>query len=224
MAMSFYTNGFLRKTSSDKWAGVLKWKDPEGNWRQLTRTFTTDREESEGMMADWRALMEAGASPAAEDPVANAGPTVEEVARSMLAAQLARKRIEQSTYDTQIAYSERDLFPELGSTPIASLTSRRVQAWVDGLCLRMSPGSASVPYAVLAKALSGAERTGSIARNPLVGVDPPRRPRPSRAYLTETSALLLENALDSRWGAESGMALAVRLALYAGLRAGDAAR
>ena len=222
--MSLYTQGFLRTSSSGKFVGVLKYRDPEGSWRQVTKTFGHDREAAERDLVEWRERMEAGAGPAAADPAGDGaayGPTVEEAVRALLASQLARGRIERSTHDTQLAYSERDLFPELGSTPLSTLTTGRVQSWLDALCERVSPGSASIPYAVLAKTFALEERAGRIARNPLAGVDPPRQPHPGRAFLPDTSVVLLERAVDETWGPGSALALAVRLALYAGLRAGE---
>ena len=211
------TNGFLRKSPSGKWVGVLKYRDPEGEWRQVTKTLSADREESELMLAQWRGRMSGGAGAGAR----GAGPTVEEAVRSCLAAQLARGGIERSTHDAQLACAQRYLFPDLGGTDAGSLRARDIQAWSDRLCLRVSTGTARIALSALGKALARLERDGEIDASPMPGVEPPARPAPSRAYLPDGACALLEEALDSEWGPSDPRSLAARLALHAGLRAGE---
>ena len=227
-----YTRGFLRKAPSGKFVGVLKYKDPTDQWRQVTKTFTHDRSDSERMLIEWYTRMEsnhrpgsrgASISPEASDtslPEIET-PTVEEAVRNCLAAQLARGRIEQSTHDTQLAYAERCIFPEIGRVSLACLTAADAQAWIDRMCLNISPGSARIPYSTLRKTCDRAVRGGMIASNPLATVDPPTRKRPSRAYLPPTSVALLESAAEQHWGLAHPFTCAMKLALYAGLRAGE---
>lgn len=226
-----YTRGFLRRLPSGKYVGVLKYKDPTDQWRQVTKTFTMDHNASEQMLEEWYKQMEAGQrdandaagklDPPITDKLDLVSPTIENAVRECLDAQLARGRIERSTRDTQLAYAERRIFPELGSTPLAELATTDAQAWVDRMCLDISPGSARIPYSTLRKTYDRAVRGGLIAANPLTGVDPPTRVRPSRTYLPPNSVTLLERTADERWGATHPFTCAMRLALYAGLRAGE---
>ena len=233
----FYTNGFLRLSSSGKWVGVLKYRDPTGQWRQVTKTFVANRDESEKMLTLWRQDMENSRSPlnidmrlrtsiaqqrtCALSDGSPLGPSVEEAVRSTLTSQLARERIERSTYDMQIAYCERDLFPVLGSIAIGVLSPADVQKWLDALCTRTSAGSARVPYTTLSKALAASARAGIIAENPLTRVEKPPRPRPRRVYLPRDQIALLEDAIIDCWGPTHAYTCATQLALRAGLRVGE---
>ena len=183
--MTGYTAGFLRMTASGRWAGVLKYKDGCGQWRQVTKAFSADRAESEAAMAAWRAAM---AAPGAGGGAGSGGgPSVEDAVRSCLAAQLARGRIERSTHDAQLACAERHLFGELGAVPLASLTPAAAQEWSDALCLGTSPSEARRALSVLRKSCSRAARAGLLEGDPLAGVEAPPAPRPSRAYLPPAS-------------------------------------
>ncbi|MBQ9002286.1 MAG: site-specific integrase [Eggerthellaceae bacterium] len=226
-----YTRGFLRKSSSGKFVGVLKYKDPTNQWRQVTKTFTSDRDISEKMLVEWYVLMEdkgqnnemrSSAFEFLGEPSSERNSiSIEEAVRECLDTQLARGRIERSTHDTQLAYAERCIFPEIGSTPLERLTSADAQAWIDRMCLSISPGSARIPYSTLRKTFDRAVRSGMLPSNPLASVDPPTRVRPSRAYLPPSSVELLENAAAECWGPAHAFTCAVKLALYAGLRVGE---
>ena len=226
-----YTRGFLRQSSSGKFVGVLKYKDPTNQWRQVTKTFTSDRNASEKMLVEWYVQMEDQKQESlscssnfelSKDSSDEMDLTsIEQAVRECLAAQLARGQIERSTHDTQLAYAERCIFPEIGNTPLARLTAADAQAWIDRMCLNISPGSARIPYSTLRKTFERAVRSGVLSGNPLASVDPPTRVRPSRAYLPPTSVELLERAADEFWGPAHAFTCAVKLALFAGLRVGE---
>ncbi|MBQ9002287.1 MAG: site-specific integrase, partial [Eggerthellaceae bacterium] len=213
-----YSPGFLRISSSGKWVGVLKYRDIDGKWRQKTHTFTRNRAESEKALSQWREQLTGEHITPSSTAKTH---TVEQAVRACLNAQLARKRIEQSTYATQLAYAERSVFPKLGEIPLAALTPDTVQKWVDELCLEMSAGSVRLAYGVLHKTCSRAATRRELAENPLDRIELPAKTRPKRAFLPETSIALLEKALSSEWGQGHPRSCAVTLALHAGLRAGE---
>lgn len=234
----YYSKGFLRRSSSGKFVGVLKYRDPEGSWRQITKTFTSDRGESEDMLASWRSTMEVAAIPSSLSShdyrigmraassargvcLDEIAPTVEEAVRACLSAQLARGAIERSTHDTQLSYAQRDLFPILGQLPLNHLTTEIAQMWIDSLCSRVSPSSARIPYSTLNKTCALAVRRGILPVNPIVATDSPQRSYPERSFLLPSTVSHLECAITREWGDDNPLSLAVRLGLYAGLRAGE---
>lgn len=85
------------------------------------------------------------------------------------------------------------VIPTIGSVRMTELRPAGVQATIDGVLRRRSPGTAVNAYRVLSEMLAEAVRWGVIATNPAAAIRPPRAPRPKlHVPDQETCSAILE--------------------------------
>lgn len=114
--------------------------------------------------------------------------------------------------------AEHQIYPELGSALAASLTTPRLQHWVDGLHRSgLAPTTIRFAVTVLKIALREAAAIGLIPANPAVGLRlPAQRRAPSPTWsLDEASRVIAAVADEPMWNA------LYRLALASGMRSGE---
>jgi hypothetical protein len=105
------------------------------------------------------------------------GPTLADWLPDWLAGKAASKPSTRASYR---AHTEKYLIPMLGGIRLRDLSAQHIQAWHrDLLDAGVTPATIARIHATLSSALSTARRQGLIDRNPLSGVELPRR-RPFR--------------------------------------------
>lgn len=130
----------------------------------------------------------------------------------------AKPSVRPKTYVSYEQIVRIHLNPELGRIPLAKLTPRDVQAFINRkLAAGLSPRTVDYCRAVLRRALNQALRWGLVARNVATLVDPPKQSRPSPRFLTPAEArVFLETVKGDRLEVLYTVALAI------GLRQGEA--
>lgn len=124
------------------------------------------------------------------------------------------RRVSPRTIETYAMTVEQHIIPALGGLKLASVTARRIQAWVDAD--PGAPRTVMLHHSVLRRALNVAVRQRLLEYNPAMAVDLPR-PRTDVARplsLDEAHRLLVatrEDRLHALW----------RLAIVTGLRQGE---
>jgi integrase len=124
------------------------------------------------------------------------------------------RRIRPRTLDHYAMIVETHIIPDLGGIRLASLTARRIQAWVDAD--PASPRTVHHHRAVLRRALNVAVRQRLLPWNPAMAVELPRVTGDHADPLTlEEARRLIEATKDDRLG------VLWRLAIVTGLRQGE---
>lgn len=144
--------------------------------------------------------------------------TLAEWLRSWIASlrESKRKRIAPTTLRHYEMIVEQHIIPAMGVLPIAKVTERRIQAWLDA-----DPGSPRTIHhhrAVLRAALNRAVRQQILPRNPAAGRSvelPDATFRGSRPLTADEAHRLLEATEGTRWHA------LWRTAIASGLRLGE---
>lgn len=122
-----------------------------------------------------------------------------------------RQRVRPRTLDHYTLIVERHIIPALGRYPLAAVTPRRIQAWLDAD--EGSPQTIRHHHAVLRRALNVAAKQRLLAYNPTAGVELPRPDWTGGQPLTADEARRLLGATQS-----DRLHALWRLALVTGLR------
>lgn len=187
-----------------RWYAVIDARrQADGQRRQITRTFDTQREAHA-----WLASM------SAELAESDQGPSVTDWLQSWLADQPFTKP---STLATYRCHVERHIIPLLGATPVADLSNSSVDGFVVALVDRgLAPATVHRVVATLRSALGSAVRSGLITSNPVRGVRLPSVPaRPHAVWTVEQAREFLAHCSDDAVG------VLLRLALLTGMRRGE---
>ncbi|MGC0274871.1 tyrosine-type recombinase/integrase [Pseudactinotalea sp. Z1739] len=130
---------------------------------------------------------------------------------------VAPKRVRPNSLVRYEAIARLHLIPVLGSAPLATLSTRDVQATIQILVRAgKSPSIIRQCRKLLSSALSEAVRTGLILRNPCQHVRiPTYKPKPIRPWDAEEAAAFLAATTNHRWYA------GFVILLFYGLREGE---
>ncbi len=207
-------SAYVRKGRNGRVRAVIVTEDG----RYVSRTLaSTDELGARRELAEWRSRVEAGADPrgCAESPVAC------EYAESMVERLYESGSIEAST-EADYRKSLRRLRQALGDVRLSGLTAGVAQACVSSLLASgLSSSSVNKACALLSQTCREAIRDGLMDSSPMDSVRHPKR-RADRSvvnYLPEEGRELLKEML-SRW-AVTPLTVAIRIAMYAGLREGE---
>lgn len=201
MAQGHVYRRTLQGGRPSKWYAVLDVPSPGGR-KQVTKSFPSRKEAQL-----WLASMTVTRTEPKGTPLAEYLPR-------WLAGKAGVKASTKASYRMHV---ERYLVPMVGHLEVQRLTPHDIQSWHrDLLEAGIDPASIARIHATLSSALGTAKRQGLLQRNPLAGVELPRR-RPYRrsVWTDEEASVFLSSvrgdALEGLW----------RLALLGGLRRGE---
>jgi len=159
--------------------------------------------------------------------------TVGTYARAWLRAMRLKDDVAPSTHARYSSLLLGSLDEHLGGTPLQDLTGRDIDAYylwaleheetrrkdADGKPVMVSPATVAKRHQALKMMLKDAVVKREIAHNPADDASPPKRRRPEGVAFTLPEARLVLSACEAAMTPED--ALAVRVALFTGLRIGE---
>lgn len=219
----YYTSGSVKRRKDRKgkpWQGVLKYKDAQGKWRLLRKTFKEAETygDAQNALAEWRKEMEQ----LAQEELKRAKPakTVGDAVREYLNVQRGLGKLSTSTYQKQLRKLELNIEPYFENKDFYRLTRTEVSEYVRNLAAKYKPQSVRTIYAILSKTYKEAMRNEEITTNPCSFVVLPEVGRPQINDLDKDGRRKFRTAMSaldkSDWRYVAGM-----LAYYAGLRASE---
>jgi integrase len=202
-------SAYLKKRGK-RFQGVLSWKDGE-KWRQTTRMLqSTTKTAARRELTKWQEEEEK------KESAAHGNSSTVLYVRSFIGGLEKSHRIEPSTvkdYRKTLRVIERSL----GDAQLSTLTSKDVQHWEEDLVHSgLSPVSVGKAHRLLKEALSHAVDVGDLRVNPVAAVRPPKRPASRPNALDDQSRKRLVATINGI--GDSRLTIAIRLALYCGLR------
>lgn len=210
--------GSLRQRGSDSWQlRVHVGRDVEtGRKRYVERTFRGSKREADRALA---ALVSEAESLAR---VSNHGQTVERLLHEWL--DHAAPSLSPRTVLVTRGYIDSTISPQLGSIPVAKLTTQEIDRFyrrlltVGGPRVKYSPATIRRVHGILRRALSQGVRWGWIMRNPAAEASPPRVPvKELKPPSPEEVARLFQLASE----ANPRLAMLLVLAASTGARRGE---
>lgn len=206
--------------------GILRYKDSNGIWRQITKSFDTPRKkEAKQLLKEWYEEMEKAAAVNPDIPASKQknmlGVTVKEAVTEFLDLQHTTKKLEDSTYQTQMFYARKHIFPDLGHEVFKDVDWRTIQDWETRLREKLSENTVGICHSILRKTYKNAYISEEIPSNPFEYVTPPKKVKTPINYLDNTGKKRLEIAVRTRWDEGSDFYTAIMLALYSGMRSSE---
>jgi integrase len=123
-----------------------------------------------------------------------------------------------STRARDRSYFDSLILPRFGTTPLAAIRQRDVQAWVADLSARgFAPATVVKAYQLLGRTMTAAVNADMLARSPCRAVRLPRVEREEMRFLTPAEVARLADVIDPRYRA------LVLVGAYGGLRMGELA-
>jgi integrase len=123
-----------------------------------------------------------------------------------------------STRARDRSYFNSMVLPRFGTTPLAAIKQRDVQAWVADLRARgFAPATVVKAYQLLGRTMTAAVNADMIARSPCRAVRLPKVEREEMRFLTPAEVARLAGVINSRYRA------LVLVGAYGGLRIGELA-
>lgn len=169
----FYASGGVRqlKTKGKPWQGYLKYKTPDGTWKQVTKMLDgTGKRDAERLLCEWQEEMEHRAEVSvvkdAKQIKKSVGNTVAEEVSAYLDEQLADGTLEKSSYSMQVRALRRQIAPYFADIRFEDLTRAQVKAWVAKQLETYAQKTVEVHFAVLAKTYAHAVAEDRLAYNP----------------------------------------------------------
>jgi integrase len=123
-----------------------------------------------------------------------------------------------STRARDRSYFDSLILPRFGTTPLAAIRQRDVQAWVADLSVRgFAPATVVKAYQLLGRMMTAAVNADMLARSPCRAVRLPRLEREEMRFLTPAEVARLADVIDP------GYRALVLVGAYGGLRMGELA-
>lgn len=217
-----YENSFLRQAKSGTWRGVLKYRDSQGNWKQLSKTLeATGKRAALKELQAWRnemeELHEALAIERESDVAKKTEETIEEYVSRYIRGKI--NSVERSTLSGYQVLLRRQIAPFLGSLSIDDVTPDMVQEWLNELSNSYNPITVKKAFILFKSAMTQAVERDILSKNPTRTVNPPKLPSSKPNALTEQERATVIGLLSTpNLSAEM---LGVKIALYTGLREGE---
>ena len=222
--MDKYTSGSVikrKRKSGYVYQALLKYKDSNGEWKQLTKVFPKEvqkKKEAEALMREWKDEMNRianGSTTIDEDK------TVYEVVKEYIDWQYERKEIESSTYLHNCDWLRQYVKPyAIASITFTSLDRDVIDGkggWLDQLYARgFSNGTVYIAMKTVSKVYNYYEKRDRIY-NPFHGVKRPIR-KPRKTHLTKEQMDDFLSAVYNDYNPEDWMYCALLLMFYNGLR------
>ena len=142
--------------------------------------------------------------------------------REYLDDQLAKGKLERSSYVNQVSALERNAFPFIGDVPFNELNKDAIEVWIDKLYEKgLKQGTIHGIYAHVAKVYKYWHRKGELLFNPFEFVDTPSKSASRKTFLDPPQMDRLFQCLNEYADVDDGLYVAVELAALAGLRRGE---
>lgn len=210
-----YTSARVRQREGRGFIAELSYKDEAGRWRKKSKALNaTGKREAQRELEAWRAEMEAEAERQAGTAP---GLTVSEyVARFLNEATGDVTPTTASSYRTLLKTS---IAPFIGSTELAALDRQAIKSWVAELSRSKSRNTAAKAFVLLRSALTEAVRDKVLAENPTDGLKKPSQDKaaPNSLDSSQRGKVAAFTDIDPA----DPVSLAIRLALYTGMREGE---
>ena len=224
----FYASGGVRqlKTKGKPWQGYLKYKSPEGDWKQVTKMLDgTGKRDAERLLCEWQEEMERRAEVSvvknAQEIKRSVGNSVAEEVRIYLDEQLAESLIEKSTYSTQVGLFRRHVEPYFANIRFDDLTRAQVKTWVAMKLETYSEQAVKNQLNLLAKTYAHAMTEDRITYNPCEHVRVKKADGKKDINTLDAKGVsefieAIESSSMKYWTKS-----AVLIALYTGMRVGE---
>lgn len=213
----FYSSAYLRNRKDRGFIGVLSYKDESGKWRKREKTLKAKgKRDAARELEEWHDAMEAEAASAGI--LAPSTTVIEYVSRYVDTLE-ASGSIERSTVTVYRAMLKH-IDGELGSLSLWELEAENAQAWVNAMVTDgYAASTVRKAFNLLKAAMTNAEDTGRIVKNPLRTVKLPKIPKKEPNALDAAQRARLVSFLEV--AAPSPVNLGIRLALFTGMREGE---
>ena len=210
-----YTSARIRQRDGRGFIAELSYKDDAGRWRKKSKTLNAKRKrDAQRELEAWRAEMEEAAR---REGGSAPGVTVADYVAGYIDARATK--IEASSATGYRTLLRNSIAPYIGGTSIGDLTAEEVEGWVSALCRERSAHTAAKALVLLRAALTRAVERGAIPADPTRTVEKPRarKARPNSLAARERGRVAAYVDIDPA----DPVSVAVRLALYAGMREGE---
>ena len=220
-----YLASYVRDRGGGRWQAQLKYKDEKGKDRFISKTFQDVgcKRDAKALAEDWRHEENVKAMTQGDTATVDPAKTVGEYMQEYVDALRESGSLEHSTivgYGTSLAYIKR----ELSEAPLVSLTSARVQRFVNALNKDgYSSSTVRKAYMLLNQGMDQAVRDGYLAKSPCdrKAVRLPKKGFHKPNALDEPGRA---NVLKILGGLErTPGVVAAYIALYTGMRQGEIA-
>lgn len=211
-----FSSAHVRRVESrgNAWQGALKWKDDAG-WHTKTKMLgdaKLSERAARQRLAEWRAEMERELD--GRLPSSMMG--VEEYCSRYVDTLDRSESVEKSTV-ADYRCSLKRIGRGLADERMCDLTAAKVQAWEESLLdAGLAPSTVAKTHRFLKQVCAHAVAVDDLAKNPLLAVKPPRRPRRRPNALTKEDAAAVIDWL--RTLEPTPVATAAQLALLTGMR------
>lgn len=216
-----YTSAYLRQSpKTGKWQGFVRYKSPDGKWRQTGHTFpdtVRTRKQAEKALQAWRyeKELEAATGPSLPD----AKTTVGEYVSAFVDDLEASKNVEARTVTGYRTICARiaEGFPGI---PMEALTPTMIQKWENGLSASgLSAATVTSYHRLLAEVCRHAVTVDVLAKNPCDAVKTPKRRPPAPNALDAEGFARLDATLETL--EPEPATIAALIALHTGMRQGE---
>ena len=230
----YYSAPYLREKTRIKptggketyFQGILRYKDGNGVWRQITKVFhTSKKKEAKKLLNDWYEEMEHTASINPNIPAVfqkkMSDKSVREAVLDYLNFQRKTGHLESSSYSNQYQYAIRHVFPYLGDLAFKDVTWQVIQDWETKLRDDLSENSVGICHSLLRKTYKAAFMKQQIPSNPFDYVQPPKKKKTPINYLDKQGKDKLIATVNMKWSKGDAYRTAIYLAYFSGLRASE---
>lgn len=208
----------LKRKKGKVWQARLKYKDTEGEWREITKILPEckGKKDAKKLAEEWYDEM----NKAHElSPTFDKVRTVSEVVRNYMDYQLQCGELEQSTYHNRTFTFNSLVDPYIGNISFISLDRTAVMSWLAKLNAKgLSQGTIGTAFYTVRKTYNYYYELGELTRNPFQGVKPPKKGDAKVTHLTKDQMDYFISCLKEE---KPKFRLACYLAFYAGLRRGE---
>lgn len=217
-----YTSAYLRHDAKrGKWQGFLRYKNEDGKWRQVSKTFAPTvktQRQAEKELQDWRAKMEVEAATAIE-ALPSSRTKVAEYVSAYIDTLEAASTVRPSAISDYRTSCKR-ISEGIGDVAMGDLTPAMIQAWENDL-LKAGKGVNTVLkyHRLLNSVFKHAVNTRDLDWNPCPAVKKPKRLSPSPNSLSAAQQARLVKSLLMM--GPSRTATAAAIAVLTGMRAGE---
>ncbi|MGD9713612.1 MAG: tyrosine-type recombinase/integrase [Thermomicrobiales bacterium] len=188
-----------------------RWQEeqPDGTWKERALAFTTCDEAEDHLRAIGRRRRDG-------QYIEPMDRTIQDIVLEWL--RRGKLRWQPSTWATYGQLAEKHVLPHIGAHPAHTITTPRLQHWIDQLVNEgLSPSYVGNARLIITGAYKQAVRGGVLRENPALGLELPTRRRSKITTWTPTEAQLFLGVVAAHplWHA------LYRLALTTGLRPGE---
>lgn len=219
-----YTSAYLRKDPKrGKWQAFLKYKNEDGKWRQVSKTFSPDTVTSEKQalkaMQEWRTEMEIEAAKPKETDLPGASTTVAKYVTAYIDTLEAAGTVRPSAI-SDYRTSQKRIAEGIGDTAMRDLTTAMIQDW-EARLLKAGKGVNTVLkyHRLLNSVCKHAINVRDLNWNPCSAVKKPKTPEPSPNSLDANQYARLSATLEAM--GTTPTVTAATIALYTGMREGE---